>query len=126
MSKTLISVLLAIVLVTPGLSYALPITCSCVLYLREVMGVNVHGDAWLIQPNVDIIYARVGDVLLLDYNVGHAALITRVSEPTPDNILFTIQEANYHYCQADSRLISINDTHIRGIFRPLSPVPLAE
>lgn len=105
-------------LVAPSLSYALPDTCYCVLYLRQELGVNIHGNANIQMPNVPTKFARVGDVVLLDYDVSHVALITKVSEPTEDMIFLTIQEANFHRCQADSRTVALSDEHIRGIYRP--------
>lgn len=102
----------------PSFSYALPTDCYCVLWLRQVKGVDVHGDAWTIQPNQPTKFARVGDVLLMDYDVGHAALITSISEPSEDKIYLTITEANFHRCSVDTRVVALSDDHIRGIYRP--------
>lgn len=92
--------------------------CSCVLYLRTALGVDVHGNAWNITPNVATKYARVGDVVLLDYNVGHAAVVTKVTEPSENEIYLTIAESNFHHCTPDTRVIALADEHIRGIYRP--------
>lgn len=73
------------------------------------------------MPNTPTKFARTGDVVLLSYNVGHVALITDISEPTPDNILLTIDESNFHHCKVDTRVIALNDSHIRGIYRPSYP-----
>lgn len=94
------------------------VLCECVLYLRESLGVNIHGDAWTIQPNQPTKFARVGDVVLLDYNESHVALITGISEPEEDKIYLTIDESNFHHCKADTRVIALSDDHIRGIYRP--------
>jgi hypothetical protein len=82
------------------------------------MGVNVHGNAGDIIPNAQTKFARVGDVVLLNYNVGHVALITGISEPSEDKIYLTIREANFSRCAVDTRVIALSDDHIRGIYRP--------
>lgn len=94
------------------------VLCSCVLYLRTALGVDVHGDAWTIPSNTPKKYARVGDVVLLDYNIGHAAVITAVTEPAENKIYLTIAESNFHSCKPDTRVIALADEHIRGIYRP--------
>lgn len=93
------------------------VLCSCVLYLKA-KGIDIHGNAWDIQPNVSTKFARVGDVVLLSYNIGHVALITNVAEPTPGNILLTIDESNFHKCTPDTRIIALADLHVRGVYRP--------
>lgn len=94
------------------------VLCQCVLYLRESLGVSIHGNSWDIMPNTPTKFARVGDVVLLSYNEEHVALITKVSEPTEDKIYLTLDESNFHHCEADTRTIALSDDHIRGIYRP--------
>lgn len=106
--------------VVQGVAKAVPkaVLCQCVLYLRQVLGVDVHGNAWDIAPNVATELARVGDVLLMDYDVGHAALITHITEPEANKIYLTIAESNFHHCTPGTRVVALSDYHIRGIYRP--------
>jgi len=108
-------------LAAPLQVFALPNTCECVRYLREVHGVNIKGDAWSLKPNLSRWNVDVGDVLLLQYGkVSHAALIIgfewEEGRQTPTH--FWIVEGNYKRCQVTSRKIKWEDGHIRGIFSP--------
>lgn len=88
--------------------------CSCVLFLRERLGVDIHGDAGTIIPNIPLAEASVGDVILLDYDgTGHAALITKVTGKG-----FIVHEANYKHCQEGNREVDVTRESIRGFYRP--------
>lgn len=95
--------------------------CECVLYLREMLGVNIHGNAWNIAANIPKDQVKEGDVVLFSYaHTGHAALITDVVQARPERpeIYLTITESNYHHCTPDTRTIPLDDPAIRGFYRP--------
>lgn len=114
-------------LALPSVSFALP-TYSCVLYLREVRGIEVYGDAINLQPNLPSENLDVGDVLVLRYGkVGHVAEIIgyegeqklTVNGRTvlvPETL--TILEANFKAGQVTVRTLAWDDTHIKGVYRP--------
>ena len=67
----------------------IPPECECVRYLREVLGINIRGDAINIQPNIEKPF--VGAVILLDFDgVGHAGLTKYVLS---DRIIY--QDSNF-------------------------------
>lgn len=121
--KRLIATITVSALLLPVSAFASPVTCYCVLYLREVLGINVKGNADQIQPNVPIQDVHVGDVVLLTYgSVGHAALVTSVQDEVSlynqrKITGFTIQESNFYHCQPSMRTIGMSN--VRGIYRPL-------
>lgn len=117
-TSTLISILVAVLMAVPTFSYALPVECYCVLYLREVMGVDIHGDADRQVANIPRTDVDSGDVVLLKYsNAYHVALVTKALT-TGGEIWVSVTEANYHECAVDTRVIPLSDMHIRGIYRP--------
>lgn len=102
---------------------AASIQCECILWLRQVQGVNVHGDAWTIQPNAPLAQASLGDVLLLSYNEEHGAEIVGFDDWVTENGVMRPQtilivEANFKRCQVTNRRIAWNDPAIRGLYHP--------
>lgn len=104
----------------PTQTYAQSVECSCVLALRVLEGVDIHGDAWTIRPNIQRSKVEPGDVVLFSY--GHAALIQDVTLSQDGRIDIALLEYNFHSCQKDYRRISLYDSSIKGFYRPL---PLA-
>lgn len=115
-----LAVFLVALLLAPTVSFAAPIQCECVRYLREVLQVNVKGDAWTLRGNTDIRFARAGDVLLTDEGPGHAALITGFFEPTEGDLWVKIAETNFKKCTPGIRTIRLLDPSVRGVYRPSS------
>lgn len=101
---------------------AASVNCSCVLFLREVLGVDIHGNADTINANEPINQIEPGDVLLFSYaKEDHVAVITDVIQahyPSRPEVYVTIQEANFHHCKEDTRTIPLSDAAIRGLYRP--------
>lgn len=116
--KYLVTLLVALLL--PLWSFAAPVQCECVRYLREVLQVNVKGDAWTLRGNTDVRFARAGDVLLTDEGPGHAALITGFFEPTEGDLWVKIAETNFKRCTPGVRTIRLLDPSVRGVYRPTS------
>ena len=118
----IVSILIGLILlVAPLQAYALPNTCECVRYIREVHGVNIKGNASTLSPNISMCNVDVGDVLLLRYGkVSHAALVIgfewEEGRQTPTH--FWIVEGNYKRCQVTSRKVKWEDENIRGIYSP--------
>jgi len=86
------------------------VKCFCVTYLREVLGVNIRGDAHTIPANSKPIK---GGVVLLNTSdgSGHAALIV---DFTPEG--YRVKESNWKKCQPGTRVIPYNDPLIRGFY----------
>lgn len=104
----------------PTFAFAQSVECQCVLYLREIMGVNIHGNADTINPNVPDNYVNTGDVILFDYPHGyHVAAVQKVWM-TGETTYIQIAESNFHTCTPDVRTILMTDPAVRGVFRPLS------
>ncbi len=111
----------AYVLLPIDFVHADSVNCECVLYLRTVLGVNIHGNADTILPNIPKQYVEAGDVVLFHYaKEDHVALIVDViqAQPSRPEIYVTIQESNFHTCTPDTRTISLDDLTIRGLYRP--------
>lgn len=97
------------------------VSCYCVLYLREVLGVDIHGNANTIRGNVPMNQIKEGDVLLFSYDkADHVAEVLDVIQANAERpqVYVTIRESNFHRCVPDTRTISLNDPNIRGLFRP--------
>ena len=83
--------------------------CSCILYLREVLGVPIYGDAHTISANS---YPAKGHVILLKYKgISHAAYIL---ETYPGGVF--VKESNYKHCKVTERFIAWNSPEIRGFW----------
>ena len=106
-------------MVLPTQTWAAPVQCECIRYLREVLAVNVRGDAWTVPVNADVNFARVGDVLLFHGRIGHGALITGFIEQH-GRLYARIAESNYVSCTPGVRVVPLDDPTVRGIYRPLS------
>ena|SRR3990167_7865669 len=117
-----LALLIGLILLTaPVQVFALPDTCFCVQYLREVHGVNIKGDAWTLKPNISRWNVDVGDVLLLQYGkVSHAALVIGFEweEGRQTPTYYWIVEANWKRCQVTSRRIAWESSEVRGIYNP--------
>lgn len=107
---------------------AAPVQCECVRYLREVVGIDVRGDAWTIVPNVRRENLVEGDVLLFDYGgkgKDHAAVIVSfegevdLGYATAPEFIY-IFETNYKKCTPGYRKVRWDDPSIKGGLRPLS------
>jgi len=84
--------------------------CECVRYIREVLGVNIKGDAHTIKSNTDI--PIKGGVVLLNYDgIAHVAYVKEVLLDR-----FIIQESNFKKCTPTERVIKKNDVHITGYY----------
>ena len=81
--------------------------CYCVTYLREVLGINIRGDAKNIIANID--EPMVGAVVLFDY--GHAA---KIKYRLLDRLI--IQESNFEKCTPTERMVMLDDPTIRGYY----------
>lgn len=92
---------------------SVPHELGCIEWLREMLGVNVHGDADKIKPNTGKI--ERGVVILFTY--GHGALITRVKDS-----LVTFHEFNFYGQWDDYRTIDLGDpkqsVKIKGFYDP--------
>ena len=124
LSKTLggaASLLIGLALLMPTFSFALDARCFCVLWLREVRGIDIRGDAWTLKPSKPLKMATEGDVLLTTEGPGHAAEIIgfegliRVGDFTHPAFIRVI-EANYSRCKVGTRLIPWNSPEIKGIY----------
>ncbi len=114
-------------MLSPVAVFAAPLECECVRALRELRGVDVRGNADTLNPNTTLADVQTGDVLLMRYgSVYHAALVTSVyseGKALEDGsyhtrpVRITIWEANYSSCKIITRVLSIEDSHIRGILR---------
>jgi len=83
----------------------------CVRYLREVLGVNIKGDAKDIIPNSP---PTKGSVALFRFkNSYHASLIV---ELFPGG--FLVKEANFIPGTAGERFVYYDDPTIRGFYFP--------
>ena len=94
-----------------------PTYCSCVTYLRS-LGVPM-------PLTVDAIYyqsfprgtPKVGGIIVMKYGDSidqyHVALITSLNEGS-----VTVDEANYHHCEKDTRDIGFDDPHILFFWTP--------
>lgn len=92
--------------------------CECVLYLRQVLGVNIHGNANTIVANLPSMYVLPGDVLLFHYEyVDHVALITAIHTVNGQTV-YDVSESNFHHCTPDTRAVYADDPAIRGVYRP--------
>jgi len=92
---------------------SIDVKCYCVTWLRQIIGVNIKGDADTIIPNVDRKDVWHGDIILFKYsNAYHAA---QIKEMRPDGYL--VQEANKERCKVTERLILYEDSAIRGFYR---------
>lgn len=90
------------------------VKCSCVQYLREVLGVEIHGDAKTQQPNITFRELQYGDVVILNYSgTWHVGMFV---ETTNEGIL--IKDSNYTPCTPRTRLIPFNDEALVGFQRP--------
>lgn len=117
------TLIMGVALLFPSLTMAQnslsDVRCLCVGYLRQVLGINVRGDANTIQPNASIATVVEGDVLLFYYpttRVHHAAVVTHVKDG-----YLTISESNYRACTPTTRTIHYLDPTIKGIYRPVVP-----
>lgn len=110
----------AYVLIPVDFVHASTTTCECVLFLRQVLGVDIHGNADTIDANTPINQIKEGDVLLFSYEkVDHVALVVDVIQARPERpeIYVTIEESNFHHCKQDTRTIPLSDPAIRGLYR---------
>lgn len=122
-----ITAALVAVFLFPSFSYAAPVACECVRYLREIRGIPIRGNAWAIEPTHSLEMAVEGDVLLTREGPGHAAeivgfegIVAEDNYTRPEYIWLI--EANYSRCRVGTRKIRWDDPEIRGIYRPLSTV----
>lgn len=88
--------------------------CSCVVYARTIVAdlplVRTPAD---LSPNTT---ASPGVAVLLDYNVPHIAVVTRVEHEG-----FWITEANFHKCARGERFILWTDPALRGFWKLSTP-----
>ena len=90
------------------------VECLCVAYLRERLGVPIHGDADTLTPNTPLPDITIGTVVLFDYgNIQHAAVIISMHRDE-----LTVAEANFKKCEEGIRTVKYSDPSIRGFFRP--------
>lgn len=121
----LATVLVAVALVLPSLASAAPVQCECVRYLREIMGVQIKGDAWTIKPNIPSVELKEGDVLLFDYggkDKDHAGVILsfilkHIGGGVYIRKSIVIAETNYHKCEEGTRVVDWDDPAIKGGYR---------
>ena len=116
-------------LLSPVAVFAAPVQCSCVLFLRQELGVNIRNDADKQVPNTSLNDLRTGDVLLLRYDkTHHVALATSVyteGEAMADGsyrtrpISVVIRESNFIRCRETTRTLSVLDKSIWGVYRPV-------
>lgn len=84
--------------------------CSCVKSAR-LLGVEdlpKIPDPSVLKPNSSPV---IGAAVLLDYNVPHIAVVTKLLEDG-----FMILEGNFHKCKKTYRFIAWNDPHLRGFW----------
>lgn len=119
--KSIISILIGLgvfALLPISITYAATVECSCVLGLRILQGINIHGDASRQKANVPTSDVQEGDVLIMKYpKDSHVALVTDVTEKEGQKFV-TTDEYNLHRCQETIRTIALNDKHIVGVLRP--------
>lgn len=121
MRKLLFYLLGLIIVFSPALASASSVDCYCVLYLREVLGVDIHGDASAQVPNTSMREVMPGDIILFRYgNAWHVAIVVRIVGDQFTATKLVVQEANFHACQEDVREVAIDDSHIVGVIRPIS------
>lgn len=90
-----------------------PIVCECVAALRIKLGINIHGDADQLTPNIDKGDLALGDIILLRYgNIFHAAEIIGMDSE------YLVHDFNYRKCKETIRFIPKDDPSIRGFYRP--------
>jgi len=85
--------------------------CECVRYMREVLGVNIKGDAGTHEPNITFLDLQYGDVVIMQYDVPHEGMYVSQNN---DGIL--IKESNFRKCKESTRRISFNEAV--GFYRP--------
>lgn len=128
--RGLVFTVLVSVFLAPAATFALPVECYCVLWLRLVKNVEVRGDAVNIRPNMPLSEAGEGDVLLMKFGNSsdqyHAGLIidkeTRVVDENPylaKTVRLLMTSANKKRCQVTTEWVEIDDPSIRGIYRPI-------
>ncbi len=85
--------------------------CSCVTFVKGLTGIQkVVGAArnWPINSKIPTVG---GVVVLNESNSGHVAYITAVGEDS-----FTVVEANYSPCRKTQRIISFENSDIKGFW----------
>lgn len=90
-----------------------PIYCSCVKTARaEGLVLPPIYTPWDLVPNTG---PSIGAGVLMSYSgIGHVAVIIGM---TNEGIIIT--EGNFKACQKQTRMVSYNDPHIRGYWKPL-------
>ena len=95
---------------------------QCVAFIQRFLGVtgDFRGYAGDINPNTNT--PRVGRIVLLDYKIGHAALIIGF-----DGEWLELAESNYNLDEIVTvgRKLNINDASIRGYFDPYQLTTIA-
>ena len=90
------------------------IYCSCIQTARaEGLDIPRFEYAGYIDPNVNRKDVRVGDGILLSYNVEHLAYIYDIQKDG-----YHIVEGNFKECEKTYRVIDYEDNRIRGFYRP--------
>lgn len=99
-------------LTTNSSKLAVPAECECIRYIRETFNVNVRGDASALVPNITLLNAQKGDIVLLNYaGVVHGAYIQEIRA---EGIL--VYESNFVKCTPTTRLIPYDSPFI-GFYR---------
>lgn len=86
--------------------------CSCVKYARTLIPalpmIRTPRD---LSANTS---AALGVAVLLDYNLAHIAVLTRI-----EGNGFFISESNFKFCQKTERFITFTDPALRGFWKPV-------
>lgn len=119
-SICLISVLIAFVITAPALSYAMPLECYCVMWIRETYNVPIYGDAKLQVPNIAVNTVKEGDIALYRYPSGiyHAAVVTKIFPNGVYDDSYTVIQSNKVHCKVTTETLSLSDPNLRGFYRP--------
>jgi len=121
MKKIILGTLIGFILL-PSIGYAAPRNCECIRYIREVHGVNIRGNAWTIQGNINPLNMDYGDVVLIGRDHG-ALIIGSEGEQWYGNVIVPeyiwIADTNYvRPCTPSVRKIAWNNPAIRGVYSP--------
>ena len=90
---------------------------SCVTYLRLKWGIPIRGDALFAIPNITLVEARPGDVVVFLYGRGaDKSHVARLDKITHQGIW--VHEYNRIPFTEDYRLVDFNDKALLGFYRP--------
>lgn len=90
--------------------------CSCVVYVREIKGIDFQGDAYTAQPNYFGV-PFVGDLAIFHYpDISHLAFVEEVYI----NGNFKVSEWNYLPGQATTRIIMADDEFLIGFIHQVN------